>query len=76
MAFEIKNLTGSLFKNDNKQTETQPDFTGHAVIDNRKVKIAAWSKTKGDGQKWLSLAFKFADEDSNPARKQSDDSLF
>ncbi len=75
MAFEMKNLTGSLFKNDNKQTEVQPDFTGHAVIDRRKVKIAAWGKTTKDGRRFLSLSFKLADEQQQPAFKPSQKSL-
>lgn len=56
-SFEIKPNTGSLFKNENKTKETQPDYRGDAMVNGEKVEIAAWLKTAKSGKKYMSLNF-------------------
>lgn len=52
------NNSGSLFKNDRKQTPNQPDYTGTAIIEGKALRVSAWVKTSRDGtKKFLSLAF-------------------
>ena len=45
MAFEIKELTGSLFKNDQKEEETHSDFNGSAKIGGNEYWINCWIRT-------------------------------
>jgi hypothetical protein len=58
LAFEQRDNSGSLFKNDRKETETQPDRTGSAMIDGREYYVSGWLRETKDGRPWLSLAFK------------------
>lgn len=58
MAFEQRELSGSLFKNDRKEEEKQPDYTGGCKIGGTEYWISGWVKPGKDGKKsWLSLAF-------------------
>ena len=54
---------GALFKNDKKEKPLHPDHRGDAMIKGRKFWISAWIKTsEKSGQKYMSLAFREADE--------------
>lgn len=56
MAYENKPNTGALFKNENKQTENQPDYTGpYYAPDGTEMRIAAWLKTASSGKKYMSI---------------------
>ena len=61
MAYEQRDNSGSIFKNDYKKTSAQPDYTGNGMFNGVEGKISAWLK---DGQrgKYLSLAFTPKDE--------------
>lgn len=54
--FQLKDLTGSLFRNTNKSKDTQPDYYGNALIDSKEFTISAWLK-EGKKGKFLSLKF-------------------
>jgi hypothetical protein len=57
MAYEMRAGSGSLFKNDYKEKETQPDLKGKVMLPNGEVRwISAWKKTTGAGAPWLSLS--------------------
>lgn len=61
MAYEVRELTGSLFKNDQKEEETHADFNGSAKICGIEYWVNAWTKTyEKDGikRKYFSLSFK------------------
>lgn len=58
MAYEQKELTGSLFKNKKKQTDKHPDTNGSALINDVEYWVSGWTKTTQNGEKWISLAFK------------------
>jgi len=62
MAYEIKDLTGSLFRNDRKTTDKHPDKTGSCKIDGKDYWISCWVKFSDDGQERFSLAFKLKEE--------------
>lgn len=49
--------SGILFKNDDKQSERQPDYRGDALIDGREFWLSGWVK-EGRKGKFLSLSFK------------------
>lgn len=58
MAFEMKENTGSLFKNDKKESENHPDYTGQALINGVPMWISAWIKETGEGKKFFSFSFR------------------
>lgn len=61
MAYEVRELTGSLFKNDQKEEETHADFNGSAKIGGIEYWVNAWIKTyekEGTKRKYYSLSFK------------------
>lgn len=61
MAYETKENTGSLFKNNRKEKDTHPDFNGSVRIDGHDLWVSGWRKTAKDGTSYLSLAFKRKD---------------
>lgn len=58
MAFIQREMSGSLFPNDRKEKETQPDFKGECLIDGVTYEIGAWEKEAKTGRKFTSLSFK------------------
>ena len=56
MAYENKPWTGALFKNDKKQTDSHPDYTGPFYdADGKEMRIAVWLKTANSGSKYMSI---------------------
>lgn len=56
MAFELRDNSGSLFKNDKRLTDAHPNATGTVKIDGVEYFISAWTK-EGQRGKWQSLSF-------------------
>lgn len=54
MAFEQKPNSGTLFKNDRKTKDNQPDYKGKLNVEGTLYDIAAWVK-EGKRGKFLSL---------------------
>jgi hypothetical protein len=61
LAYEQRDNSGSVFKNERKEKETHPDRTGTAMIDGVAYYVSGWIKQGSKGQ-FLSLAFKRKDE--------------
>ena len=79
MAYEIRELSGSLFKNEKKTEEKHPQMQGSCLIDGVEYYISAWTK-EGSRGRWQSLAFKRKDAkpDAKPAPsniEQMDDDI-
>jgi uncharacterized protein (DUF736 family) len=55
MAYTQKENTGSLFKNDKKTGEKQPDYQGTINIAGREMRIAGWLRTSTNGTPFMSL---------------------
>ena len=55
--YEPKDLSGTLFKNDRKEKESQPDYKGTALIAGREFTLSGWVKQSKTGGKFLSLSF-------------------
>ena len=58
MAYEQRDLTGSLFKNDRKESDTHPDYKGSALIGGVDHWLDAWINTDRNGNKYMALKFK------------------
>ena len=59
--FEVKPMTGSLFVNDKKKRENDPDYTGSVNVDGVEYRLSGWKKTAKTGTKFLSLSVKAKD---------------
>lgn len=57
MAYEKKNMSGSLFKNTRKEKDTHPDYQGDLIIDGTHYWLSGWLK-EGNQGKFFSLAVK------------------
>tara|TARA_R100001086_G_scaffold125215_1_gene64729 strand:+ start:69 stop:323 length:255 start_codon:yes stop_codon:yes gene_type:complete len=64
MPYEIKDDTFTIFDNDNKTKDTQPDYTGQGKVGGREVKIAGWKKVGQSGKEYVS--FKVEDKNNFP----------
>lgn len=58
---------GALFKNDRKDTDKHPDYTGQVNIAGHDYWLSAWIKTDRNGRKFMSLSVK--QKDGKPAPK-------
>jgi hypothetical protein len=57
MAYEMRAGQGSLFKNDKKTEERQPNLKGRVMLPNGEVRwISAWSKKTSAGEPWISVS--------------------
>lgn len=54
--FQQKELSGSIFRNERKDSASQPDYRGSAKIDGEEYWVSGWIK-EGNKGKWMSLAF-------------------
>lgn len=59
--FDTRNR-GSLFKNDKKESEKHPDYTGPGDVNGVEVRMAAWMRTSKKGTRYMSIAFTPAEE--------------
>lgn len=58
MAYEQRDMSGSLFVNKKREKPSHPNARGDAMIDGKLYEVSAWTKTDRNGQKWQSLAFR------------------
>ena len=72
MAYEQRDNSGSLFKNDRKEKETHPDYKGDAMVNGQMVWMSAWLKTASNGNKFMSFSFSPKDQQaSKPVAKSA-----
>lgn len=75
MAYEQKNNTGSLFKNDKREKDTHANARGSALIDGVRYWIDSWTNEDRNGNKYQSLKFKRADERATEIRKEAESKI-
>jgi len=59
---------GVLFKNDRKEKENQPDYTGKITLGGKEKRLAAWLK---DGQKGKFMSLQVSDFQEQQAQPQA-----
>jgi hypothetical protein len=73
MAYEQKDNSGTLFKNDRREKDSHPHAKGSAMIDGVDYWVSAWTKDGAKG-KFQSLSFQRKEpkpqQQSQPARQQ------
>jgi hypothetical protein len=58
MAYEQKNNSGNLFRNDRREKDSQPHAKGKALIDGVWYWLSAWTnEPRGGGDKFQSISF-------------------
>ena len=67
MAYEQRDMSGSLFKNTKREKDTHPNARGSAKIGGVEYWVDAWTKQDKNGNPWQSLSFKL--KDAQPAAK-------
>lgn len=70
MAYEVRENSGSLFRNQKRTEENQPNATGRALIGGVMYWVSSWTKTQQSGDKWQSLSFKPVDEQKREPEKK------
>lgn len=69
MAYEQKDGQGSLFKNDDRQSERHPDYRGSIRINGQDYWLSSWIKTAKSGQKYMSLSAQPKEKKAEPAAR-------
>lgn len=63
-------MSGSLFKNEEKQKDNHPDYEGSAVIDGVAYWLSGWIKRPEGKKSFMSLSFKPKQERRKEQREQ------
>lgn len=71
MAYEPKDNSGALFRNDRKEKPNHPDYQGDCLVNGKKMRIAGWIKTSTHGKNYMSLSFSEPREQQNAGGNDS-----
>ncbi len=75
MPYEMKDMSGSLFREQEKKSEKSPDYTGKVKIEGKELRLAGWIKQTKSGDTYLSLAVSEPREGGAPRPKPSNDDI-
>lgn len=57
-SYAQRDMSGSLFKNDRKESDNHPDYKGTATIGGVEMWMDAWIKKKEGAKTYMSVSFK------------------
>jgi hypothetical protein len=75
MAFEVRDNSGSLFRNERKDKDSHPDYTGNGMIDGKGYWFSAWIKKDRNGKSFMSLSFKPKEDQHQREQPRKDDRI-
>ena len=67
MAYEQRDNSGTLFRNERRQNDRSPEYTGSVLIGGKEYWINGWVKEGKNEKKFFSLAFK--EKESRPEQQ-------
>lgn len=73
MAYEKRDMSGSIFRNRDKRSETHSDFTGDCLIEGQEYWMNAWEKSDKNGNKFFSFSFKKKQPRQDSAPRHNDE---
>lgn len=75
--YETKDMTGSLFKNENPKSDRSPPMNGRVKIDGKEYWMSGFHNQSKSGKKYIGLTFSPIEDNgsrqSQPARSNDDD---
>jgi hypothetical protein len=71
MAYEARDMSGSIFVNTKKEKDNHPDRTGSCMIDGVEYWMNGWMKKDKNGQPFMSISFKRKDAPSAAASQKT-----
>lgn len=71
MAYEKREGSGVIFKNDKKGNEKAPEYSGTALFNGKDVKVALWVKEGAKG-KFFSMKIEEDTKAAAPAEKEEE----
>jgi hypothetical protein len=76
MAFEQKDMSGALFKNEDRDAEkNQPHYQGSCKIDGVEYWQSAWVKTAKSGKTYMSFSYEKKEAQQGDADKFDDQDM-
>ena len=51
--YEMKDNTFALFKNEKKENDKHPDYTGDIMVNGKKLRLSAWINETKAGNKYM-----------------------
>ena len=66
MAYEKKDNTLFLFKNDKKETDKHPDLTGQGQVAGKEYWLSAWKNVSKAGKGYFKVSLELKDSISKP----------
>ena len=76
MAYEKRDNSGVLFRNEKRTQENHPHVTGKATVAGVDYWVSAWTKQRDNGEKYQSLSFKPVEEKQKSSKPVKDESGF
>jgi hypothetical protein len=72
MAFELRELSGVAFREDEKRSEKAPDWKGKCLVNGQPHELAMWIR---EGKRGEFLSFKIGPARERTSRSSGDDSV-